>query len=138
VRKLPAGHVLSVDVDRWHVQQRRYWRLDEAPPIEGDPARLIREELDRISEIIIRSDVPVGVALSGGLDSSVIATLAAKKYPGTMHAISVGYEGRPLQDERSMARDLAQHLAMPIHEIDLSTSDVVRDFTQMVHERDDP
>lgn len=138
VRKLPAGHTLSVDVDRWEIKERRYWRMEDAPPLEGDPPTMIREELERVSELIIRSDVPVGLALSGGMDSSAIATLAASKYPGTLHAFSVGYADRPMQDERHDAKALADRLNMPFHDIELATHDVVRDFPKMVHDRDDP
>ena len=95
VRKLDAATFLTVDVDPWRVEERRYWQMQDAPPLDGDPATLIREQLETVGEIVIRSDVPVGISLSGGLDSSAIAALAASKYPGTMHAFSVGYpDGR--------------------------------------------
>jgi asparagine synthase (glutamine-hydrolysing) len=138
VRKLRAGHYLLVDVDPWRVQEHCYWRMEDAPAVEGDPAGLIRRELDTISEQIIRSEVPVGVALSGGLDSSTIATLAARKYPGTMHAFSVGYKGRPRQDERGMARELAEHLGLPMHEIELDGAEMVDFFPRLCLLRDDP
>lgn len=138
VRKLDAGHLLIVGVDPWRVEEKCYWRMEDAPPIEGDPARLIREELETISELIIRSDVPVGVALSGGLDSSAIAALAARKYPGTMHAFSVGYPGRPESDERAAAQELADRLQMPFHDVELETKAMVEDFPEMVYMRDDP
>src|SRR5947209_13856079 len=70
VRKLDAGHLLIVELDPWRIEDRQYWRMEDAPPLEGDPAALIREELESVSRLVIRSDVPVGVALSGGLDSS--------------------------------------------------------------------
>ncbi|MBX3358599.1 MAG: asparagine synthase (glutamine-hydrolyzing) [Phycisphaeraceae bacterium] len=142
VRKLPAGHMLIVDTDPWRVEQRCYWRMEDAPPIElrdgHTPGSLIREQLNHISELIIRSDVPVGVALSGGLDSSAIAALAAAKYPGTMHAFTVGYKGRPRQDERGMARELADHLRLPIHEIEVDVDEVVDTFPSLCGMRDDP
>lgn len=138
VHKLPAGHLLAITVDPWRVEEKCYWRLEDSPPIEGDPPTLIRAELERISELIIRSDVPVGVALSGGLDSSIIATLAQKNYPGTMQAITIGYEGTPWQDERAMARELATHLKMPIHEVELTCKDMVDTFAQMSLDRDEP
>jgi asparagine synthase (glutamine-hydrolysing) len=138
VRKLPAGCMLIVDVDPWRIEQRRYWSMDQAPPLDGDPPRLIRDELDRISELVIRSDVPVGVALSGGLDSSAIAAMAASRYPGTMHAFTVGYTGRPRQDERAMARELADHLRMPLHEIEVDPREMVEFFPTLAGLRDDP
>jgi asparagine synthase (glutamine-hydrolysing) len=138
VRKLPAGHTLTIDVDRWQINEHCYWSMEDAPPVESDPATTIREELDRIAELIIRSDVPVGVALSGGLDASAVTALAAKKYHGTIHAFTLGYPGRPLQDERAEAKELADYLKIPFHEIELSTSDVVSLFPKVNLYRDDP
>jgi asparagine synthase (glutamine-hydrolysing) len=138
VRKLPRAHYLTIDLTSWEIKQRKYWDLEEAAPVHGDPIELVREEFDKVCELIIRSDVPVGVALSGGLDSSAIAAVAAKKYPGTMNAFSVGYPGRPPNDERNSAKQLADILEMPLHEIELETIDLVRNFEQMCFQRDDP
>jgi asparagine synthase (glutamine-hydrolysing) len=138
VRKLDAASLLIVDVDPWQIKANRYWRMEDAPPIEGDPATLIREQLETVSEIVIRSDVPVGIALSGGLDSSAIAALAARKYPGTMHAFSVGYPGGLENDERRDARALADHLQLPFHDVELTTSEMVSFFPELVYLRDDP
>ena len=88
--------------------------------------------------MIIRSDVPIGVALSGGLDSSLVAALATKYYPGIMHAFSVGYPGRPEFDEREEARTFADYLGMPFHEIELDANTIVRNFTEIVFKSDDP
>jgi len=54
--------------------------------------------------------VPVGIALSGGLDSGAVALLSAPKYPETMRAFSVGYPGNLPNDERPQARALADGL----------------------------
>lgn len=138
VRKLDAASLLIVDVEPWNVEERRYWRMEDAPPLEGDPATLIREQLETVSEIVIRSDVPVGIALSGGLDSSAIAALAARKYPGTMLAFSVGYPGSLANDERADARALADELRMPFYDAELTTSEMVSFFPELVYLRDDP
>jgi asparagine synthase (glutamine-hydrolysing) len=138
VRKLDAACLLVVDVEPWKVEQHRYWRMEDAPALEGDPATLIREQLETISEIVIRSDVPVGISLSGGLDSSAIAALAARKYPGTMHAFSIGYPGNLHNDERPDARALADRLGMPFHDVELTTSEMVSCFPELVYLSDDP
>lgn len=138
VEKLPAASILAIDVDRWAFTERLYWRLEDAPPIESEPVSTIRQELERISEIVIRADVPVGISLSAGLDSSAVAALVARKAPGTIHAITVGYSGRPHQDERHEARALADHLAMPFHEIEVSAREMVDAFPRVVFDRDDP
>lgn len=138
VRKLPAGHTLVIDTEPWHVKEQCYWRMQDLPPVEGNPVDLIRKQLEDVSSLIIRSDVPVGVALSGGLDSSIIAALVVKKYPGIMHAFSVGYPGRPMYDERQRAHQLALQLKMPFHEIELSTDEQAEFFDELVYWQDDP
>ncbi len=138
VRKLPRAHYLKITLADWKVEKHKYWDMEEAAPVVGDPVELVRNELEKVCELLIRADVPVGVALSGGLDSSAIAALAAKKYPGTMHAFSVGYPGRPANDERTAAKELADLLEMPFHEIELETADLVKNFEKMNFHRDDP
>jgi len=138
VKKLEAGHFLSVDVDDWNVRDRQYWRMEDAEPVESDPASAIHAELARVMDVILRADVPVGVALSAGLDSSVIAALAARRYPGRFTAFSVGYPGDWRCDERAEARRLADYLGIGFHEIELCESDVVESFADLVMRRDDP
>jgi asparagine synthase (glutamine-hydrolysing) len=138
VRKLPAGHLLVIDVPAWHVEEHAYWRMEDIPPLEGDPVKLIRQQLDELSTLVVRSDVPVGIALSGGVDSSAIAALTARTYPGVLQAFSVGYPGRPLNDERDQAKKLARSLRIPFHEVELTTEDQSDFFEELVYLRDDP
>jgi len=138
VRKLPPAHLLIVNVDPWSVETREYWRFDDAPPVEGEPASLIRAELENIAGMIVRSDVPVGVALSAGVDSSAVAALAARRYPGVMGAFSIGYTGRPMHDERGMAREFAAYIGAPFYEIEISVDEMVDFFPELNYWRDDP
>jgi asparagine synthase (glutamine-hydrolysing) len=138
VRKLDAAHMLIVEVEPWRSREICYWRMDDAPPLEGDPVGLIRERLEEVGELVVRADVPVGVALSGGLDSSAVAALAARKYPGKLQAFSVGYEGRPASDERAEAGALASHLGLPFDEVELDTRTIVEFFPELNYWRDDP
>ncbi len=138
VRKLPAGHLLTVDLQSFKVQERCYWRMEDAPPIEGDPAKAIRAELENINELIVRSDVPVGIALSSGVDSSALAAMAQKRFPGLLTGITIGYEGAPRQDERSAAKQFADYIKLPLHRIELRDADVIDGFPEMVLVRDDP
>jgi asparagine synthase (glutamine-hydrolysing) len=138
VRKLPPAHLLTVDLEPWKITERRYWNMEDAPPLKGSPGELLRAELETVSELVIRSDVPVGIALSGGLDSGSIAVLAARKYPGIMHAFSVGYPGYPGEDERVEARALAEYLGMPFHEVEVETGQVVDFFPELIFWHDDP
>lgn len=139
VRKLDAARVLVVDVEPWRVEERCYWRMEDAPPLHADAPALIRERLEEVGELITRADTPVGVALSGGLDSSVVAAACAHRRPGELQAFSVGYPGRPAGlDERDDARALARHLRMPFHEVEVGTEEVVGFFAELNYWRDDP
>ena len=138
VKKLDAGHILEISTTPWEIKDHTYWRMEDAEPIEGNASDIIRKKLDEISEIVIRSDVPVGVALSGGIDSGAIATLASRKYPGAMQTFSVGYPGHPPCDEREQARALAKELNIPVHDVELRAEDLVSIFPKLVYWRDDP
>ena len=138
VRKLAAAHRLTLSIRPWSLKEQAYWRMEDAPALEGNPADVIRAELERVSKLIVRSDVPVGVALSGGLDSGVMAALAAKAYPGQLTAFTVGYEGRPRYDERREARAMADHLSIPLQEVEIRTADMVQAFPDLVFQADDP
>jgi asparagine synthase (glutamine-hydrolysing) len=138
VRKLPAAHVLTLDVDTGTQTEWCYWRMEDAPALTGDPVELIKNELGLISEIIVRSDVPVGIALSGGLDSSAIAAMTSRKYPGVMHAFTVGYCGKGEYDEREGAKAFADVLGLPFHAIELHEEDMAAFFPELTYWLDDP
>ncbi len=138
IRKLPAGHLMTFDLKAHTRQQRCYWRMEDAPPIEGGPEKVLRAEIDRVFDLIVRSDVPIGIALSSGIDSSAIASLTQKHYPGTLHAFTVGFEGVQRQDERGMAREFCKYAGIPFHSVEVSHQDAVRMFPEVVTRRDDP
>lgn len=136
--KLPPAHYMLVQRDTWKIMPQRYWSLEEVEPVEGDPGSLIREELYKVIELTLRSDVPVGVSLSGGIDSGGIASLAVQKYQETLQAFSLGYEGVPPYDEREQARNLAHTLQIPFWDIEINPTHVVEDFGELVHALDEP
>src|SRR5262249_3957478 len=72
VRRLPPAHTLRLDAHGLRIE--RYWRLEPAAAPERDAAEVFRELFLDSVRLQLRSDVPVGTALSGGLDSSAIAT----------------------------------------------------------------
>jgi asparagine synthase (glutamine-hydrolysing) len=136
--KLPAGCTLTIETSEWRKEVKRYWSMIDTPVLRGDPAEAVEAQLQDIGRLIIRSDVPVGVALSGGLDSSLVAALAAKYSPQTLHTFTVGYEGSVESDERVAAKRFAEYLGMPWHEVVLSTSEVIEGFPSLVERTDDP
>jgi len=144
VRKLPAAHTLSVSPDNWDAEPLRYWNVEnivESESFLGEGSGRsdsIRDGLEDAVKMTLRSDVPVAIALSGGIDSGAIAVLAQKNYPEPMHAFCVGYPGRPPYDERHQARELAESLGMIVHEVELPVQDFVKFFPDLVRIMDEP
>lgn len=144
VQKVPAGHTLMLSPDNWFAEPARYWNVEEPTKLTGLPTdtpgilRCIREGLEEAVKLTLRSDVPVGVALSGGIDSGAIAALAQKHSSEPIHAFVVGYPGRPPYDEREQARGLAEQLGMIVHEVELPVGGFVDFFPQLVRVMDEP
>ncbi len=137
VCKLPSGHLLVVHAQPWSVTESCYWRIEAAPPLSGDAREQVRAELDTVGRQIVRADVPIGVALSGGFDSSLVAALTMRNAT-QVHAFTAGYEGRPTQDERHLAGRFARELGMQMQGLELSAADMSAQFPRLAHDRDDP
>src|SRR5229473_2926832 len=121
IRKLPAGHVLVWEEDG-AVQIERYARPGPVP-IEDlrtdDEAELIEELRARLRDSVrahLLSDVPVGVLLSGGVDSAALAALAAQESSETVHTFTIGFAERSF-DERADARRVAELYGTNHHEL---------------------
>ncbi|CAK0768510.1 asparagine synthase (glutamine-hydrolysing) [Azospirillaceae bacterium] len=144
VHKLPAAHTLYLTSADWLASPRRYWNVETIADIGSIPNHQtgilasIRDGIEEAVCMTLRADVPVGVALSGGIDSGAIAVLAQKHYPEPMHAFCVGYPGRPHYDERAQARTLAESLGMIVHEVELPISSFVSFFPELVRIMDEP
>lgn len=124
VLRLEPGHFLRYS--RRGLQIENYWQLSMArsesrPPVNWreyatDLYTVLRESVHQ--ELV--SDVPVGVLLSGGIDSSAIAALMSDLYPGTVDSFSVAFEEASF-DESRFARLAADHLGTRHHELLLTS-----------------
>ena len=93
VAKLPQGHAATYDIDSDRLQVWPYWELPEPQPGPAAPDDDLVEEmhqrlLDSVRHQLI-ADVPVGIMLSGGLDSSLITAMAAAISPGRVRSTSI-------------------------------------------------
>jgi asparagine synthase (glutamine-hydrolysing) len=138
VHKLPPGHVLELNLRTLGMHTRQYWSLADVPAATGSPEQVLVAALEKVQSLVFRADTPVGVALSGGLDSALVASMLARARPGEGHAFSVGYTGAPSYDERVQAGLIADTLGLHFHEIELSVAEVVEAFPSVVRAGDDP
>jgi asparagine synthase (glutamine-hydrolysing) len=117
VRKLPPGHYLTVRGRQ--VTTGQYWSLRYTPKRTGSEAALAEELEARLEEAVrlrLISDVPLGVLLSGGLDSSAVVAVARRLTSGPLRTFSVGFE-EPEYDELTYARMVAQRFETDHHEL---------------------
>ncbi|HEY2542252.1 MAG TPA: asparagine synthase (glutamine-hydrolyzing) [Gaiellaceae bacterium] len=121
VRKLPAGHLLVWE-EGGSVRLERYAHPGAVPESElrdDDEAELVEELRARMRDSVrahLLADVPVGVLLSGGVDSALLAALAAQETPEAVHTFTVGFEERSF-DERAGARLVAEQYGTNHHEL---------------------
>ena len=138
VKKLLPGHRLVVEPPRVRVE--RYWQYPEPAPSsvvpDADWEAQLLELLDDAVGLQLMSDVPLGVMLSGGIDSSLIAALMARRMDRPVQTFSVGFAGTPA-NELATARTTAKALGADHHELELSLDDAV-DLESLAWTMDEP
>jgi asparagine synthase (glutamine-hydrolysing) len=117
LRKLPPGHTLVWEGGRVDVEP--YWRLSYRPrreaETEQDAHELIRDKLLEATRLRLRSDVPLGAFLSGGVDSSAVVAAMAKQSAEPVKTFSIGFDVERY-DETQFARRVAELYATDHHE----------------------
>ena len=122
ISKLQPGHTLTWSLDEGGPRLRRYWAATLSPgDTRGQSLDVAAEELRDVLRESVRkeliSDVPLGVFLSGGIDSSAV-TAMMKQLGGEVKSFSVGFAERSF-DESGHAREVARHLGTDHHELTL-------------------
>ena len=139
IEKLPPGHILE-----WqdgNVEVEAYWRL-RFEPQEGKSLAGAQEELDSLLRESVHdhliSDVPVGIWLSGGVDSSTILHYTRELSSSGVKTFSISFTGRTF-DETSYIRDIAGKYGTEHHELDVSPSlDLPAAIEEMAYYSDEP
>lgn len=145
IRKLMPGHTMKVQVTpdrRLEISQKRYW--DVPVPFSGeqrDDQSWIDECRRRVEETVrmrLMSNVPLGMFLSGGIDSSTIAALMKTMVSDQkIKTFSVGY--REVEySELGFARDLAAEINTDHHEVTLGMEDFFNQLPTLIWHEDEP
>jgi asparagine synthase (glutamine-hydrolysing) len=139
VRQLQPGHTLSLGPDG-SLRIDKYWDLDFTIDLDHTETyfreRLL-ELLDDAVRLQLRADVPVGTHLSGGLDSSTIACLAARRLPQGLSTFSGGFR-EPGYDETRYARLVADEIGSRHHDIYPTAREFVDLLPGLVYHMDEP
>lgn len=140
VRKLSPGHTMTVGADG-QVDIRRYWDLDtsqvHSSRDEEYYANSYRELLEGAVQSHLMSDVPLGVFLSGGLDSSAVAALMTKFRREPVETFSVGY-AEEKYSELPYARIVSEHIRSRHHEVLVSENDFFSVLPHLIWHEDEP
>jgi asparagine synthase (glutamine-hydrolysing) len=140
IRKLPPGHVLTwsrVGGPRRH----RYWFLpagtDESSASLAERAADLGDRLEATVRSHLMSDVPLGLFLSGGLDSTGLAALMAPLGSDRIQTFAVGFDD-PASNELPFARMAARAVGARHHEVVLSADEFFRALPRLIWHEDEP
>jgi asparagine synthase (glutamine-hydrolysing) len=136
-RCLRPGHYLLAE--RGGVTERRYWELPGPvpAPVDDDPVRDLGARLSRVVARHLVSDVPLGLFLSGGVDSAALAALARRSVPGGLHTLTVTF-AEPELDEAPVARRVAAAFGTEHHEVPVTAADFLQELPVFFEAMDQP
>jgi asparagine synthase (glutamine-hydrolysing) len=140
IRKLNAGHMIICSNNAFY--EKEYWDLNKTE------TKYIKLSEDEIIDVLIddlrlvlnrqtRSDVPVGIFLSGGIDSSLVASVAAEKCNLKLNAFTIGFKEESY-NELGNAKLVADRLGLTLHEFILSEDEIVREIEHIISFLDEP
>jgi asparagine synthase (glutamine-hydrolysing) len=142
LKLMPGQHLtLKLDVPRPEPQIERYWDIPAPGPIEQrDDRAWIKECRERLEETVrmrLMSDVPLGMFLSGGLDSSTIAALMKRMVSGPVKTFAVGYQ-EAAYSELEYARHVAKSVGTEHHEVVVGMEDFFGALPRLIWHEDEP
>lgn len=140
IQKIAPGHYLKINLETKKISKRQYYQVEfkKEKKLSQD-AENNAEKLDKLLNDSIKSrlvsDVPLGVLLSGGLDSSLITAIASK-YKKNLRTINISFPGT-ITDESDFAQIVAKHCQTDHISLKLEAKDLYRDFKESVWIYDD-
>jgi asparagine synthase (glutamine-hydrolysing) len=140
LRKLPPGHTLHVKDGSSRLQ--RYYRLPRPDPVSDAEIERLPDRLRELMESSVRyrliADVPLGVFLSGGIDSSIVTGLLSAMIDRPVETFSVGFDGDDAFDERRFARLAADAFGTEHHALALSALGIADQLPRIIDHLAEP
>jgi asparagine synthase (glutamine-hydrolysing) len=138
VRLLPGHHLTFNSTS---ATTTTYWSIDAVEPVRDGRERARKAVLEHLSNAVrahLVSDVPVGVFLSGGIDSSAVTALASRAYDGRLKTLSVAFDFDGSASELPKAKLVAQQFGTDHHELFVAGADVPAVIEHLVRRHDEP
>jgi asparagine synthase (glutamine-hydrolysing) len=140
VKKLNAGHIMTCSNNTYEIDE--FWDLSSISPVyknlsEDELAELLINELKMTLHRQTRSDVPIGIFLSAGIDSALLASVAAMRCDLKLNAFTVGYREESYS-ELDMTRSVAEKLGLSLREIVLSETEIFNEIDNIISSFDEP
>lgn len=141
IRKLPPAHYELIDLDSGDTSRRRYWRPvfeNDASTTEDGYVEELRSLLESSVHWQMRSDVPVGAYLSGGLDSSTVTTLAARETQTPLKTFTGAFREGQEYDESEYARAVAETAGAEMFFVYPTEQEFIELLPKLVYHMDEP
>ncbi len=139
IEELSAGSFMKISNE--HVELQQYFDINsitEKNITENEAVETIKDLFDKSIQRHLISDVPVGIFLSGGIDSSAITAYASKHYQGTLNTYSVGFDFAKGPNELTLAAEVASKFGTNHHEIHISGKNLIDTIESLVDSHDEP
>lgn len=138
IYKLEPGEELIFNLEKFSIYKNRYWKLDNQENYKKDT------NVNKINNILLNSvksqmvsDVPVGVFLSGGMDSSIIASYASLAQDKPINTFTINFQGKESQDKKYA--DLVSNKIMSNHyEIKVDSESQLKELDNLLYYMDEP
>ncbi len=141
INKVNPGHHLTIDLISWDIREKKYWepdfKLDRFHTLEYFIYEL-QKILDETISQQLRSDVPIGTYLSGGLDSSLVTMLASKFLDTPIKSFSGGFKEGPEFNELEYARIAAKAANAELYEIFPTEQEFIDLLPTLIYHLDEP
>ena len=139
IQELLPAHTLRVA--QGQVAARRYWEVYYHLDLDHTSKYFVERLRALLSDSVnvhLRSDVPLGAYVSGGLDSSIVASLARQYSNGAFLGFNGKFSWGPEYDESRYARALTEYAGMELHEVDITPADFLANIGRVIYHLDYP